>query len=201
MIPERVDRKKLYIFDLGGVTLDNVDLREEWLSQIKVDKDEFYRTYNEYIWPIMDGSITTETFYRHLESYFNIKIEGEPFLEYFHPVLNIDVANTIIRLRKDGNRVVTGTNNCTPHWKYIKEKGWDNLFDACYPSQEIKLSKPYSSFYNYILEKENYCASDAVMIDDGKENIEGAKRVGMKAFLLTPEFDRKKLYSSLLSIW
>ena len=40
-----------------------------------------------------------------------------------------------------------------------------------------------------------------MMIDDGKENIEGAKRVGMKAFLLTPEFDRKKLYSSLLSIW
>ena len=73
MIPERVDRKKLYIFDLGGVTLDNVDLRPEWLSQIKVDKDEFYRTYNEYIWPIMDGSITTEAFYRHLESYFGIK--------------------------------------------------------------------------------------------------------------------------------
>lgn len=201
MIPERVDRKKLYIFDLGGVTLDNVDLREEWLSQIKVDKDEFYRTYNEYIWPIMDGSITTETFYRHLESYFNIKIEGEPFLEYFHPVLNSDVANTIIRLRKDGNRVVTGTNNCTPHWKYIKEKGWDNLFDACYPSQEIKLSKPYSSFYNHILNKEGFNSASSVMIDDGKENIEGAKRVGMKAFLLTPEFDRKKLYSSLLSIW
>ena len=149
----------------------------------------------------MDGSITTEAFYRHLESYFGIKIEGEPFLEYFHPFLNHDVVDTIKRLREDGNRVVTGTNNCTPHWKYIKEKGWDNLFDACYPSQEIKLSKPYSSFYNYILEKENYCASDAVMIDDGKENIEGAKRVGMKAFLLTPEFDRKKLYSSLLSIW
>ena len=201
MIPERGDRKKLYIFDLGGVTLDNVDLREEWLSQIKVDKDEFYRTYNEYRWPIMDGSITTETFYRHLESYFNIKIEGEPFLEYFHPVLNSDVANTIIRLRKDGNRVVTGTNNCTPHWKYIKEKGWDNLFDACYPSQEIKLSKPYSSFYNHILNTEGFNSASSVMIDDGKENIEGAKRVGMKAFLLTPEFDRKKLYSSLLSIW
>ena len=201
MIPERVDRKKLYIFDLGGVTLDNVDIRPEWLSQIKVDKDEFYHTYNEYIWPIMDGTITTESFYRHLESYFGIKIEGEPFLEYFHPVLNHDVVDTIKRLREDGNRVVTGTNNCTPHWEYIKKKGWNRLFDACYPSQEIKLSKPYSSFYNYILEKENYCASDAVMIDDGKENIEGAKRVGMKAFLLTPEFDRKKLYSSLLSIW
>lgn len=201
MIPERVDRKKLYIFDLGGVTLDNVDLREEWLSQIKVDKDEFYRTYNEYIWPIMDGSITTEAFYRHLESYFGIKIEGEPFLEYFHPVLNHDVVDTIKRLREDGNRVVTGTNNCTPHWKYIKEKGWDNLFDACYPSQEIKLSKPYSSFYNHILNIEGFNSASSVMIDDGKENIEGAKRVGMKAFLLTPEFDRKKLYSSLLSIW
>ena len=52
MIPERVDRKKLYIFDLGGVTLDNVDLRPEWLSQIKVDKDEFYRTYlSQYAFP------------------------------------------------------------------------------------------------------------------------------------------------------
>ena len=26
----------------------------------ELDKDEFYRTYNEYIWPIMDGTITTE---------------------------------------------------------------------------------------------------------------------------------------------
>ena len=66
MIQERVDKRKLYIFDLGGVTLDNVDFRPEWLSEIKVDKAEFYRTYNEYIWPIMDGTMTCREFYDHL---------------------------------------------------------------------------------------------------------------------------------------
>lgn len=201
MIQERVDGKKLYIFDLGGVTLDNVDFRKEWLEEMKIDEAEFYRTYNEYIWPIMDGTMTTREFYDHLESYFSIKIEGEPFLRHFHPVLNEDVAETIKKLRENGNRVVTGTNNCVPHWKYIKEQGWNTLFDASYPSQEMNLSKPYSSFFNYILRREGFDAESAVMIDDALENIEGARRVGMKTFHLTPTFNRKELYSSLISIW
>ena len=200
MIPEKDNGKMLYVFDLGGVTLDNVDFRKKWLNTIKVDEREFYRTYNEYIWPIMDGTMSVETFYSHLEKYFGIKIEGDPFYDYFNPILNKDVAETISRLREDGNRVVTGTNNCTPHWRFIKAQGWDKLFDASYASQEIALSKPFSSFYKYILEKEGYEAEDAVMIDDLEENLEGARGVGMKTFLLTPEFDRKNLYSSLLSL-
>ena len=200
MIPEKDKRKRLYVFDLGGVTLDNVDFRKKWLNTIKVDEREFYRTYNEYIWPIMDGTMSVETFYSHLEKYFGIKIEGDPFYDYFNPILNKDVAETISRLREDGNRVVTGTNNCTPHWRFIKAQGWDKLFDASYASQEIALSKPFSSFYKYILEQEGYEAEDAVMIDDMEENLEGARGVGMKTFLLTPEFDRKNLYSSLLSL-
>ena len=200
MIPEKDKGKRLYVFDLGGVTLDNVDFRKKWLNNIKVDEREFYRTYNEYIWPIMDGTMSVETFYSHLEKYFGIKIEGDPFYEYFSPILNKDVAETISRLREDGNRVVTGTNNCTPHWRFIKAQGWDKLFDASYASQEIALSKPFSSFYKYILEKEGYEAEEAVMIDDLEENLEGARGVGMKTFHLTPEFDRKNLYSSLLSL-
>ena len=200
MIPEKDNGKRLYVFDLGGVTLDNVDFRKKWLNTIKVDEREFYRTYNEYIWPIMDGTMSVETFYSHLEKYFGIKIEGDPFYDYFNPTLNKDVAETISRLREDGNRVVTGTNNCTPHWRFIKAQGWDKLFDASYASQEMGLSKPFSSFYKYILEKEGYEAEDAVMIDDMEENLEGARGVGMKTFLLTPEFDRKNLYSSLLSL-
>ena len=196
-----IQNKKLYVFDLGGVTLDHVDIMAEWVSKIKVDKDEFYKTYSEYIMPIMDGTISAETFYGHLERYFGIKIEGDPFLEFFHPVLNIEVADTIIRLRNEGNRVVAGSNICTPHWEYIKKQGWDGFFDTLYLSQEMGLTKPYSSFYNYILQKEKFCASDAVMIDDLIDNIEGAKGVGMKTFHLRAEFDRKKLYDSLLSIW
>ena len=181
MIPEKDKRKRLYVFDLGGVTLDNVDFRKKWLNTIKVDEREFYRTYNEYIWPIMDGTMSVETFYSHLEKYFGIKIEGDPFYEYFSPTLNKDVADTISRLREDGNRVVTGTNNCTPHWRFIKAQGWDKLFDASYASQEIALSKPFSSFYKYILEKEGYEAEDAVMIDDLEENLEGARGVDRKS--------------------
>ena len=148
----------------------------------------------------MDGTMSVEAFYSHLEKYFGIKIEGDPFYDYFNPILNKDVAETISRLREDGNRVVAGTNNCTPHWRFIKAKGWDKLFDASYASQEMGLSKPFSSFYKYILEKEGYEAEDAVMIDDLEENLEGARGVGMKTFHLTPEFDRKNLYSSLLSL-
>ena len=46
MIPEKDKGKRLYVFDLGGVTLDNVDFRKKWLNTIKVDEREFYRTYN-----------------------------------------------------------------------------------------------------------------------------------------------------------
>ena len=201
MTPERVDGKKLYVFDLGGVLLDNVDFRPRWCSALGVDRDEFYRTYNEYIWPIMDGSMTVEAFYAHLEKYFSLKIEGNPFLDLFFPRLNEDVRDTVLRLKEEGNRVVTGTNNCVPHWAYIRARGWDSFFHASYPSQEIGLSKPYASFFRYILRHEGFDPSSAVMIDDSAENIRGAEKVGMKTLHLTPERSRKELYSDLKALW
>ena len=47
-----IQNKKLYVFDLGGVTLDHVDIMAEWVSKIKVDKDEFYKTFREELTPI-----------------------------------------------------------------------------------------------------------------------------------------------------
>lgn len=196
MTQERVD-DTLFVFDLGGVLLDNVDFTPEWLDELKVDRKDFMSIYMKYVFPIMDGSIENDVLFRQIERSFGVRIEGDPFYTHFHPVLNEEVFSVIQRLRKEGFRVVAGTNNCTSHWKYIQEKGWDKLFDAVYPSQIIGLTKPHAAYYSYILEHEGYSASSSIMIDDYEENILGAERVGMKGFLLPPSFDRSRLYEEL----
>lgn len=172
----------LYIFDMGNVLLTNIDVIDKmavWFD----DKEEFLEDFKHYDFPIMDGAIECEQYYRHVEDMFGVKIEGDPFYDFFHPDLNQDVVKAISDLKAMGHRVVAGTNNCVPHWKYITGKGWDKLFDKCYASHIEHCSKPFSPYYNRILNGEGYKAEEAMMIDDVQRNLDGAAKLGMKTFL------------------
>ena len=194
---------KLFIFDMGEVLILNVKNLQAIAERFSLDYKPFRAFYGLYDKDLMEGKMESMDFFGIMEKKYNVKINENLFIRDFHPLPNPYMMETIDKLREKGHRCVLGSNTFEPHMTVVekmKEKPLSHL-DHLYLSYKMGVAKPSPDFFLYILEKENYCASDAVMIDDGKENIEGAKRVGMKAFLLTPEFDRKKLYSSLLSIW
>lgn len=58
----------------------------------------------------------------------------------------------------------------------------NELFDTCYLSYEMGVTKPSEAIFNALLENENLQAQECLFLDDGLKNIETAQRLGFQTF-------------------
>lgn len=188
----------LYIFDIGNVLLKNIDIIHPMSDMFGIDFNELYADLCHYDFPIMDGTLSIREYYNHLEHQFGVRIDSDPWYDCFHPVVNKPVLDAIEHLRKCGNTVVSGTNNCDPHWRYIMQHSWDKIFERNYVSHLIGLSKPSRQFFEYILEKEHAKTEDTVFVDDYEENVVSSRSLGIRTIHYTENFDDSTLLSALL---
>jgi putative hydrolase of the HAD superfamily len=186
----------LYIFDVGGVLLKNCDVTPSIASHLGISESEFYRysgkenslhSVSPYNWGdlalLQRGEITTETFWQNWEERSGIPVQGDPWYDYFNPELIESTAETITKLRKQGSRVVCGSNIVPSHGRKIREMGFYDYFDATYLSSDIGLIKPDPEFFRYILASEKARPEDTVFYDDMEENIRAAAALGIDARL------------------
>ena len=71
-----------------------------------------------------------------------------------------------------------------PHQRNFGIENLDRLFEKVYYSFDYKLRKPDAKFYQTVLDENGLQASETLFIDDMKENIEGAERVGINGYWL-----------------
>lgn len=98
----------------------------------------------------------------------------------------------IEELSREANyRLFLLSNTNEMHIKYVKETmGIENYerFKACfeqfYLSHEIKLRKPNTDIYEFVLQKNKLNPKETLFIDDTEENTEGAKTLGIKCWHL-----------------
>lgn len=83
-------------------------------------------------------------------------------------------------LRSAGHRIVCASNTFEPHWSIIKKRGLDAVFDKCYLSHEMGLTKPSAAFFRHIMKSEDVQPEEMMFIDDMKENIDAAKQLGIR---------------------
>ena len=103
------------------------------------------------------------------------------------------MVDIIDKLRKNGNRIVCASNTFEPHWTIIEKLGLSKVFDKCYLSHEIGLTKPSRAFFEYVLENENVKPQDVFFTDDYKENIDAANKMGINTFWYVKGYDDSKL--------
>jgi putative hydrolase of the HAD superfamily len=58
----------------------------------------------------------------------------------------------------------------------------NELFDTCYLSYEMGVTKPSEAIFNALLENENLQAQECLFLDDGLKNIETAQRLGFQTY-------------------
>lgn len=172
----------LYAFDMGNVVVRNIEVNHKAIELLGVDPEEFLLDYEHYAFPLMEGALSVDEYYRHLEHVFGVKVPGAPFSDFFAPVFNEPMVRIIKALKARGNRVICLSNTFQPHWDVIEERKLDQYFDAVYLSHEMRLSKPSAAFFNKVLEKEGVEARDVFFTDDRDENVEAAAKLGMKTF-------------------
>jgi putative hydrolase of the HAD superfamily len=90
------------------------------------------------------------------------------------------------RLRQSGYRVFALTDNVREIVAHLRTRHqfWD-LFDGTVVSAEVGMRKPQHGIFHYTLATFGLAASETVFFDDHRPNVDGARSIGIEAFLFT----------------
>lgn len=95
-------------------------------------------------------------------------------------------------LKKEGKyRLFLLSNTNDLHIAYVKKTmglerydRFKNCFEQFYLSHEIKLRKPNADIFEFVLHENDLNANETLFIDDSKENIDGAEKLGIHCWHL-----------------
>lgn len=132
----------------------------------KIMMDEFWKAYAQKLNsdPILIEVVWNQTFEKNIE-------------------INKNVESIIKKLKKLGYKVAVCTNTIKAFSDiHIKNNDYA-IFDFVIISCEIGMRKPDREIYEFVLKKLNVEPEECVFIDNELENVEGAKKAGMKTIL------------------
>jgi|SRR5574344_2093657 glucose-1-phosphatase len=178
----------LFIFDMGGVVTNTAFYINDICENLNISEENFYDYIknkkdpeNDLFSMLTTGKISTNEFWKEFQKKSQKVIETDYFYAMFHPVVNEDVKNIILDLKRK-NRVVCGTNTIESHYLNHMQNGDYSIFNQTYASNKMGVKKPDIKFWEIILKAEKSVASNTFFIDDKKENCEAANKIGIKTF-------------------
>jgi len=96
------------------------------------------------------------------------------------------VVESVMTLREAGYRTALLSNNVEEYWDGVLETlDVETLFDVVINSAHVGHRKPEIEIYELLLSQLDVVAERSVLLDDNKENIEGAVVAGMRAVHVT----------------
>ncbi len=190
-------RKRLFIFDMGGVMCTNTNVVEAICKKLDLEKGDFFHfAKSENFLKIQSGEMKMDEFWQRFSEESGMDVKEDYFEILFQPQRNEDMYQLVNQLRKE-TRVVAGTNTIDPHYlKHLKNGDYD-VFEKVYPSNLIGIAKPNPAFFRTILEKEQCLPSEAVFIDDDTQNVESAADIGLTAIHFTSYEELKQRLTEL----
>jgi HAD superfamily hydrolase (TIGR01509 family) len=181
------DDTPVFMFDLGGVLIRIQDVEDtaSWALEIMSEHD-FEHLWTRSPRPVQleRGLLTPREFAILICREYRLDIEVEELLEHFKSIVMEPFPRTreVLELANASGRTVCLSNTNSLHWKKVLEET-DVLtyFDLLLPSFEIGLVKPDPEIYRQALRRIPASAENVVFFDDRAENVEGARKLGIRA--------------------
>jgi putative hydrolase of the HAD superfamily len=177
---------------MGGVVTHNLSVAQKIAKSFSMSEDDFYlgaastpkgsgtSPYNTGdIAALQSGIITTSQFWENFSKRTGIKVDGDPWANFFEPVQDPETYRIISDLKKAGFRVVCGTNTLDAHYNSHVAHDDYHCFDKVYASHLIHLIKPHPEFWLHILKEERVEPNEAFFTDYAEENIIAAEKLGI----------------------
>ncbi len=195
----------LAIFDLGNVVfrIDWNKMSNSWskTSGIETDilKERF--KYDEYFNAFERGDISSNEFPRLINKSLNIDLSYKEFKEGWNAIYSEvipEVKETLEQLQGK-IKIVAYTNTNSIH-----NEVWPNLykdvlknFEQIFVSSEIGFRKPDANGFNHVLQACKTEPSQALFFDDRQENIDGARALGINAYLVDSDYVVSSVFNKL----
>lgn len=198
----RLYKIKHFIFDFGGVLIEKTFVLKNLLDIIESDlKISIPRDENSYIRKIKrglsSGRITTQEFLEKIfDKYYypfqkkdgalppkkvNAEYYVELWFDLYSQVTNIssNMAEIIERLHQADYTVSLMSNTHDIHAKSNMLRGFYDIFDNVFLSNEIGFIKPDLDKYKYVLKKLDTKPKRCIFIDDKIRNLVPARELGI----------------------
>ena len=195
---------KNIIFDFGDIfiNLDKqaplMEMSKFGLTQMTPELDAIFKDYEM-------GLMESDTFINALQSIFNDASRAQIIAAWNSIILDFPEERlTFIEQLKKENRyrlfLLSNTNDL--HIEQVKMsmglerfKRFQNCFEQFYLSQELKMRKPNSNIYEFVLHENNLVANETLFIDDSKENTLSASKLGILCWNL--QVDKEDVLETL----
>ena len=189
---------KNIIFDFGGVILD-IDPQLTINEFVKLGVNDFSKLLTpefteEIIGKFERGILTPEVFRAKLKSFLNIDITDQQLddawnsLLYDIPAERIEI---IGQVKKNYQIILLSNSNEIHYDLYVRDlqlrfgyREFDELFHKAYFSFDLHLLKPNPDIYEFVINQHGFLPEETLFIDDKIENIEAARKLGMKTYQL-----------------
>lgn len=181
---------KAIFFDLGGVVLtQRPEARLETIAEVfEISVKDLESVFKKYNNDWSTGKITVKTLAKKLKGEFKHKKTLSNILKTWKEVYinktvpNIDLINLIDVLKRK-YQVYLLTNTVDLHHGVNSKRNIFSHFDGIFASFLMGKKKPEQNFYTHVLEELELNPNECVFIDDRKENIDAAKKIGIESIL------------------
>ena len=199
------DSIETIIFDFGGVLI-NIDYQATIDAFEKLGDKDFKALYTKanqsHLFDRLEtGKISPQHFINQLLELLPPKTSPNKVVHAWNTMI-LDIPLSAIELLdslKDKYKLYLLSNTNQIHIdKALRElskvtnRPLDDFFDKVYLSHEVKLRKPNSSIFEFVIADQKLNPGKTLFIDDSIQHIEGAEKVGLKTYHLN---DQKNLYS------
>lgn len=190
---------KNLLLDMGGVILDVSYQRviETFKSYGIENFDKVYTQAKqvEIIDLFEEGKCSAEEFRDGVRKLVGKELSDEQIDKAWFSMI-LEIPRDVIQLLgvlKLKYRLFLFSNTNVLHIEYLKKEferqlGFDLfncVFDKVFFSNEIHHRKPHPESFKYVLEQAGIEAEETLFIDDSKQHLEGASKVGLNTYWLT----------------
>ncbi len=186
------------IFDFGGVILDidpqltiNELVKLGYHSKEKLNSKDFYLNV---IRKFERGIYTPEIFRDKLRDYLQLELTDQQVDDAWNALL-FDIPRerieVIEKVKKNYPIFLLSNSNEIHYDLYVRDlqlrfgyREFDELFNKSYFSFDLHMCKPDPDVYSFVIYQEHLNPAHTLFVDDREENLEGARKVGLRTYLL-----------------
>ncbi len=160
-----------------------------------ISVEKVYKEFNDMMVEMNKGDLSASDFVKNANKKFNLRMTEEEMGNVFKRAItpNKEMISLLKKINSKCDLILLSDNDDITLKSLRKDHAaMLALFKKQYFSHELKMAKPNTKIFEYVLADLGVAPSQCVFIDDKQKNVDSAKKCGMKGIVFSSAEQVKK---------